>query len=395
MSAKVRRGKRSKAGKPAKPRVKGARPHANFMLSPLVAVERAMGDLRRGLPVVIAADGAAACVICASELATDDVLDAVERWTKASPSVVLTHNRASTLKIRLYTPGAVCVPLPPDGRARAARMLADPTRDMHDPLLGPWKASRDALAATTAASLRLAKLAEILPSVVEFRVSMKLARKLSDAHGLTVVRVADIDSHEGNQNARFTIVARAQLPLANAENTRVLAFRPEGGGREHLALVVGEPEPPGPVLIRLHSECLTGDLLGSLKCDCGDQLRGAIAAIGKEGSGILLYLAQEGRGIGLINKLKAYELQDQGFDTIDANKRLGFEADERRFAVAAEMLKYLGYSSVRLMTNNPDKVEALKKHGIEVVERVAHQFPTNPHNAAYLATKKAKSGHMI
>jgi GTP cyclohydrolase II len=191
----------------------------------------------------------------------------------------------------------------------------------------------------------------------------------------------------------MTTVARARLPLANAQDTHVLAFRPANGGRENLALIVGSPEPPGPVLVRLHSECLTGDLLGSLKCDCGDQLRGAIAAIGEAGSGILLYLAQEGRGIGLINKLRAYELQDQGFDTIEANQRLGFEADEREFAAAAEMLKYLGFAQVRLLTNNPDKVAALSKYGIEVVERVAHHFPTNPHNEAYLATKKAKAGH--
>jgi GTP cyclohydrolase II len=204
--------------------------------------------------------------------------------------------------------------------------------------------------------------------------------------------VQDIEAHDAAP--QFKIAARARLPLAEAEDTHVLAFRPTNGGREHLALIIGAPEPPGPVLVRLHSECLTGDLLGSLKCDCGDQLRGAIAAIGKAGSGILLYLAQEGRGIGLINKLKAYELQDQGFDTIDANQRLGFEADEREFAAAAEMLKYLGFASVRLLTNNPDKVAALSRHGVAVVERVAHKFPANPHNEAYLATKKAKAGHL-
>lgn len=395
MSAKVRGGKSSRSGKPAKPRVKTTRPHANFMSSPLVLVERAIGDLRRGLPVVVTAGDASACVICAAEMVTDEVLDALDAWTKSAPSVLLTHNRASTLKIRLYTADAVSVPLPAHDRARAARMLADPTRDLHDPLLGPWKASREQLALPAHASLKLAKQAELLPSVVEHRLSLRLAHSLRDIHGLSCVSAKDIESYEQNQHARFSIVARAQLPLANAEDTRVLAFRPEGGGREHLALIVGAPEPPGPVLVRLHSECLTGDLLGSLKCDCGDQLRGAIAAIGKHGSGILLYLAQEGRGIGLINKLKAYELQDQGFDTIDANKRLGFEADERRFAVAAEMLKYLGYSSVRLMTNNPDKVDALKEHDIDVVERVPHQFPTNPHNEKYLATKKSRSGHLI
>ncbi len=215
---------------------------------------------------------------------------------------------------------------------------------------------------------------------------------MAKRESLPQVGVEDVERYEAP--VAFKVAARARLPLEGAEDTRVLAFRPTNGAREHLALIVGSPEPPGPVLVRLHSECLTGDLLGSLKCDCGDQLRGAIGAIGKAGHGILLYLAQEGRGIGLINKLKAYELQDQGFDTIEANQRLGFEADEREFAAAAEMLKYLGFTSVRLLTNNPDKVAALSRFEIEVVERVAHSFPTNPHNEAYLATKKAKAGHL-
>jgi len=149
------------------------------------------------------------------------------------------------------------------------------------------------------------------------------------------------------------------------------------------------------VLVRLHSECFTGDLLGSLKCDCGDQLRGALALMAKEGAGILLYLAQEGRGIGLLNKLRAYALQDQGYDTMDANERLGFEVDERLFLVAAQMLKMLGVTSVRLLTNNPLKVESLAALGVPVVERVAHSFPSNPHNERYLAVKAEKGGHQL
>lgn len=147
--------------------------------------------------------------------------------------------------------------------------------------------------------------------------------------------------------------------------------------------------------MRIHSECFTGDLIGSLKCDCGEQLKGAIHQIGAEGSGILLYLAQEGRGIGLINKLRAYALQDQGFDTVEANQRLGFEDDERVFLAAVEMLRQLGFSKVRLLTNNPRKVSQLEEFGIEVAERVAHAFESNEHNERYLAIKAEKSGHIF
>ena len=176
---------------------------------------------------------------------------------------------------------------------------------------------------------------------------------------------------------------------------KIVAFRPAEGGPEHLALLIGRDATRAPVLTRLHSACLTGDVLGSLKCDCGPQLRAGIAAIAAAGGGILLYLQQEGRGIGLINKLRAYALQDQGFDTVDANLRLGFEPDERDFAVAATMLRLLGVDAVRLLTNNPDKVASLSAHGITVVERVAHAMPPNPHNADYLATKRDRSGHYL
>lgn len=396
MSANTRtRGKNAKAKKAGGETVKGRKAHANVIATPVVRVGRAIQDLRTGLPIIIVDDGKEALIACAAEMARDDVLSMMRSWSRAPGHVALTHNRARTLKIRLYTRAAVRVALPAEDAARAARALADPTRDLHDPLMGPWTAVRDTLPACVLPALALAKQAELLPSLVVHSLARSTAERLAAKNGLVIVRCDDIAFTQDMAHARLSIVARAQLPLAGAEDTRVLAFRPEAGGREHLALIVGSPEPPGPVLVRLHSECLTGDLLGSLKCDCGDQLRGAITAIGKHGSGILLYLAQEGRGIGLINKLKAYELQDQGFDTIDANERLGFEADERRFALAAEILKYLGYSSVRLMTNNPDKVGVLTQQGIDVVERVAHQFPTNRHNAAYLATKKARAGHIL
>lgn len=359
-----------------------------------LAMDRAAGELRRGLPVIITPARGKPSLIAAAELASPALMEAITRWSGAPLHVLLTHPRATTLKIRLYTEDLVAVKLPKDDMARAAQVLADPTRDLRDPMMGPWNAERLPLSANARAGVKLMRVAELLPAAIEAPITTAVAAKLAKSEGLIAIKADDIAKHDIGANVSLSTVARARLPLAGAQETRVLAFRPSDGGREHLALIIGSPEPPGPVLARLHSECLTGDLLGSLKCDCGDQLRGAIAAIGKQGSGILLYLAQEGRGIGLINKLKAYELQDQGFDTIEANERLGFKADEREFAVAAEMLKYLGFSSVRLMTNNPDKVAALSRFGVEVVERVAHTFPSNPHNEAYIATKRAKAGHL-
>jgi GTP cyclohydrolase II len=210
--------------------------------------------------------------------------------------------------------------------------------------------------------------------------------------GTDAITPADIDTHE--DAGRLAIVARARLPVEGAEHAEIIAFRtPEAAG-EHVALLIGEPD-GNPPLVRLHSECLTGDVLGSLKCDCGPQLHAAIRAMAQSGWGILLYLRQEGRGIGLINKLRAYALQDQGFDTVDANTRLGFAVDARNFALAGQMLRLLGQERIRLLTNNPDKVAALEACGIAVAERVPHKLPPNPHNARYLATKRDRTGHQL
>ena len=190
-------------------------------------------------------------------------------------------------------------------------------------------------------------------------------------------------------------VVSARLPVAAAEKGRLHIFRPEDGGEEHYAFEIGQPDRDTPVLARLHSACFTGDVLGSLKCDCGPQLHGALEQMGEEGAGVLLYLNQEGRGIGLANKMRAYSLQDQGFDTVEANHRLGFEDDERDFRLGAEILKSMGFSAIRLLTNNPRKIAMMEKQGITVTERVPLKVGENAHNRAYLATKSAKSGHML
>jgi len=190
-------------------------------------------------------------------------------------------------------------------------------------------------------------------------------------------------------------VVSARLPLEVSEAGRLHVFRPADGGEEHYAVEIGQPARNAPVLTRLHSACFTGDLLGSLKCDCGPQLRGALAQMGAEGAGILLYLNQEGRGIGLANKMRAYSLQDQGFDTVEANHRLGFEDDERDFRIGAEILKRMGFSQVRLLTNNPAKMRMMEATGIHVAERVPLKVDHTEHNTDYLTTKAQKSGHLL
>jgi len=238
----------------------------------------------------------------------------------------------------------------------------------------------------------------LLPAVVLGPLSRDHGNKRRDwarEQDLIYVDAGDVLGYEETASKNLQQVAQAHVPLEGAENARILAWRPSDGGKEHLAIVVGEIDPTEPVLIRLHSECFTGDLLGSLRCDCGLQLRGAIVELAKQGSGVLLYLAQEGRGIGLVNKLRAYELQDDGFDTIDANEQLGFDADERIYAPAATILARMGIKRVRLMTNNPQKIAQLERYGIEVTERVAHSFPANGHNENYLRTKAERAGHLL
>jgi len=189
-------------------------------------------------------------------------------------------------------------------------------------------------------------------------------------------------------------VASAQLPTQWGVFS-IHGFEETATGKEHIALVMGDIADGEPVLMRVHSECLTGDALFSQRCDCGPQLQAALEAIAAEGRGLLLYLRQEGRGIGLLNKIRAYALQDKGADTVEANQQLGFDADLRQYAICEAMLKHLQVKKVRLMTNNPRKVKALQDQGIEVIERKSLQFGRNPHNEAYLKTKQGKLGHLF
>ncbi len=271
----------------------------------------------------------------------------------------------------------------------AARALADPALDLTWPMKGPFVAEPVILPDAAAAALELARLAGILPA---FLVDPEPTGE--------AVALGSADLIDWKDTTHLTIAARARLPVSACEEAEVIAFRSVDDLREHVALVIGQQSGDHAPLVRLHSECLTGDILGSLKCDCGPQLDAALRAMAAEardkgGWGVLLYLRQEGRGIGLINKLRAYELQDQGFDTVDANNRLGLPTEARDFPVAARMLDLLGVRQVRLMTNNPAKVDALAAAGVIVAERVPHQLPPNPHNARYLDTKRDRTGHIL
>jgi GTP cyclohydrolase II len=356
--------------------------------SVLDRVTHAVEAFRRGNPVTITGVGAEPVMALAIETAADAPLLALKATAKSPAFVILTHERARTLKIRLYTPDVVAVLPELSLHTDDLRAIADPTADLASPLKGPFDTLREKLPESFAASVKLAKLAGLLPATIVRRAPRGTK---TDA----TIATSEILGYEDAVQQTLRVVTRARVPLEGAERTELVAFRAGDGGPEHYAIVIGAPPTGGPVLTRLHSECFTGDLLASLKCDCGAQLRGAIETISKAGGGVLLYLAQEGRGIGLINKLRAYRLQDQGFDTMEANERLGFEADERLYGVAARMLGLLGYKSVRLLTNNPDKVAALEAAGFKVVERVPHAFPDNEHNRAYLRTKAEKAGHLL
>ncbi|MZR29814.1 GTP cyclohydrolase II [Sneathiella litorea] len=360
----------------------------------LRAVDRAIADLRRGLSVIVTGEKEASIVL-ATEMAFDPELKTLAERSGAEPVLALTAHRANVLHIQPTGDDAIRLVIEEWMDAPLMRALADATHDLDQPFRGPFTRIKEGLPPTIPAAIKIAKLGRLLPSVVAASIELDQVEAISRKHDLSVVSLEDILAYEDSAALQLRAVASAKVPLQAAENTTFHAFRPKDGGIEHMAIVVGDPNRREPLLARLHSECFTGDLIGSLKCDCGEQLRGALKAISEEGGGVLLYLAQEGRGIGLINKLRAYNLQQQGFDTIDANERLGFDADERVFRPAAEMLKLLGFQKIRLMTNNPEKVEGLERHGIAITERVSHKFPSNTHNELYLATKKKRSGHYL
>jgi GTP cyclohydrolase II len=363
---------------------------------PVRAVHRAAAELRRGTPVLLTGlleTDEANLVVLPAETASARGLDEFASLAGRQWVLLLAPSRAAALLHR---------PMPPEPEAVALRLtralrtqaalqaLADPT--LPQAKLAEPGAITDC-PASAGAALTLAKLARLLPAVLAAPAEADAPERLAPL-GLLAVGAAEVLAYPGAVAANLTRVAQARLPLEDAPDSRIIAYRAAEAGLEHLAILVGHPEQLPAPLVRLHSECFTGDLLGSLRCDCGAQLRGAIRRMAAEGAGVLLYLAQEGRGIGLVNKLRAYTLQEGGMDTLDANRALGWGADERDFLVAATMLEDLGIREVRLLTNNPDKIAALAACGLKV-KREPHIIAANGVNDRYLATKANRFGHLL
>jgi GTP cyclohydrolase II len=354
-------------------------------------VHRAAAELRRGTPVLMTGD--MPLILLAAETAGPDGLAELAALASEPPVLLLAPVRAAAVLHRPLEQELAVVALQLSTELLAPeplRGLADPTVEQ----LLPAQPEPAPVPDLALPALALAKLGRLLPAVLAAPVRAGSAEE-AERLGLFSVPATDLAGYPVAAAASLRQVASARVPLENAADTKVIAFRTEGSAMEHLAIVVGHPEKSAAPLVRVHSECFTGDLLGSLRCDCGPQLRGAIARMAEEGAGVLLYLAQEGRNIGLVNKLRAYTLQDRGLDTLDANRALGWGADERNFLIAATMLEALGIARIRLLTNNPDKIAALTACGIEVVGREAHSFAPNGENDHYLATKAERFGHLL
>jgi GTP cyclohydrolase II len=353
-----------------------------------LAFDRAVNELRRGRAIEVA-DGARGVVVAAVETLQEPLLARLLAATGDHAAVFVTAERALAAGLSLQLGGPVAIGVPPGTNLDTLRALAGVTGVAPVDGVAFNVDSSPEGATLIAAALQLAKAGQLVPALIGFTS----AARSSD--GVLTVAVSDVESHAPRfGHHALQLISRARVPLADAVESEIAVFRDEHSLAEHVAVVIGKPNPQDAVPVRLHSACLTGDLLGSLRCDCGEQLRTAVARIAALGGGVLLYLDQEGRGIGLPNKLRAYVLQDGGLDTVDADQHLGFLSDERTYDVAAALLHELGLTRIRLLTNNPQKINSLRDHGIDVVGRLPLVTTSNAHNERYLRAKHERAGHL-
>jgi len=395
-------------------------------------VQQAIQDIRNGKFVVVADDEDReneGDLVCAAELVTPEMVNFMLK-AKGMICVALPPERVQQLGLAMQArdnteamktaftvsiDGApsygVTTGISASDRATTIRIAADPTKGADDVRtpghVHPLKARHGGVlqrVGHTEAAVDLCRLAGMQPAGVICEIlnddgrTMKRDEldRFAQEHGLTFITIADLVAHRLTNERLVHRAADARLPNdVGGDGWRIVGYRNDVDDREHVALVYGSIGDGENVLVRMHSKCLTGDVFHSRRCDCGWQLHKAMEMIAEEGKGVIVYLDQEGRGIGLLNKLRAYELQDQGHDTVEANEKLGFKSDLRNYGVGAQILLDLGVRSIRVLTNNPMKLVGLKGYGLEIVDRVRIAAPTNDENASYLETKRTKMGHLL
>lgn len=397
---------------------------------PLNTIEEAIDDIKAGKLVIVVDDEDReneGDFITAAENVTPEIINFMAKHGRGLICAPLIEDRCEELNLDLMvsdntalhaTPFTVSVDLLGHGcttgisahdRAKTVRALVDSDTKPED--LGkpghifPLKAMRGGVLRRTGhteATIDLARLAGFKPAGVLVEImnddgsmaKMPALRNMADEFDLKLITIKDLVQYRLQHETLIKKEVEVKMPTKYGD-FELMAYKQTTTGTVHLALKKGTWNPDEPVLVRVHSSCLTGDVMGSLRCDCGDQLHAALSMVEKEGRGVVLYMNQEGRGIGLLNKLYAYKLQEEGLDTVEANEKLGFKKDQRDYGVGAQILRDLGVSKIRFITNNPKKRIALKGYGLEIVENVAIEIPPNKHNEKYLLTKRDKMGHDI